>query len=94
MGLAERIPQAGRLPIDVREVPLFDLAVIPFLWTPDPDSIVIGIAEAMAADPEGHELLQETLTLLPVAAIDVTAHAPVMSSSNSGGATLCLGRLR
>ncbi|MDE3256619.1 MAG: M66 family metalloprotease [Gemmatimonadota bacterium] len=84
LGLPERIPEAGRLPIDVRKVPVFDLTVIPFLWTPDPDSIVIGIARAMAADPEGHELLQETLTLLPVAAIDVTAHAPVMSSSNSG----------
>lgn len=84
VGLPERIPQEGRLSIDVRAVPPFDLTVIPFLWTSDPDSTVIGIAEGMAANPEGHELLRETLTLLPVAAIEVSAHEPVMSSSNSG----------
>ena len=88
LGLPRRIPDVGRLAIDVQEVPLLDLAVIPFLWTSDPDSTVIGIAEGMAADPEGHELLQETLTLLPVAAIDVTAHEPVMSSSDSGSDVL------
>ena len=84
LGLPQRIPEEGRRAIEVREVPLFDLTVIPFLWTPDPDSTVVGIAEGMAADPEGHELLQQTLTLLPVADIDVTAHAPVISSSDSG----------
>ena len=88
LGLPERIPAEGRLAVDVREVPLFDLTVVPFLWTSDPDSTVIGMAEGMAADPEGHELLQETLTLLPVAGIDVTAHAPVMSSSDSGSDVL------
>ena len=87
-GLSHRIPEVGRLAIDVQEVPPLDLVVIPFLWTPDPDSTVIGIAEGMAADPEGHELLQETLTLLPVAAINVTAHEPVMSSSSSGSDVL------
>ncbi|MCZ0934886.1 MAG: hypothetical protein OXJ54_06870 [Gemmatimonadetes bacterium] len=88
LGLPKRIPEEGRLAIDVREVPRFDLTVIPFLWIHDPDSTVIGIAEGMAADPEGHELLRETLTLLPVAAIDVSAHEPVMSSSNSGSNVL------
>ena len=88
LGLPERIPAEGRLAIDVREVPGFKLTVVPFLWTSDPDSVVVGMAEGMAADPEGHELLQETLTLLPVAAIDVTAHAPVTSSSDSGSDVL------
>ena len=88
LGLPRRIPEEGRMAIDVQEVPVFDLTVIPFLWTPTPDSRVIGLAEGMAADPEEHELLQETLTLLPVAAIDVTAHEPVMSSSNSGSNVL------
>ncbi len=88
LGVTERIPHKGRLAVDVREMPLFDLTVIPFVWTADPDSAVIGIAADMAADPDDHELLQQTLTLLPVAAIDVTAHDPVMSSSNSGFAVL------
>lgn len=37
----------------------------------------------MAADPDSHELLADTRTLLPVGELDVTAHAPVLSSSNS-----------
>ena len=84
LGVTERIPRTGRLAVDVREMPRFDLTVVPFLWASNPDSAVIGMAKGMATDPENHELLQETLTLLPVAAIDVTAHEPVMSSSNSG----------
>ena len=88
LGVAERIPATGRLAVEVREMPLFDLTVIPFLWAAGPDSSVIGIAEGMAADPEGHELLQATQTLLPVADIEVTAHAPVTSSSRSGYAVL------
>ena len=88
LGVAERIPATGRLAVDVREMPRFDLTVIPFLWASEPDSSVIGFAEGMAADPEGHELLAVTHTLLPVADIAVTAHAPVTSSSNSGFAVL------
>ena len=32
LGVATRIPAEGRLSVDVREMPLFDLTVIPFLW--------------------------------------------------------------
>ena len=83
LGVAERIPATGRLAVDVREMPRFDLTVIPFLWASEPDSSVIGVAKEMAADPERHELLAVTRTLLPVADIAVTAHASVTSSSNS-----------
>ena len=37
----------------------------------------------MAADPENHEMLEETRTLLPVGDLAVKAHEPVLSSSNS-----------
>ena len=84
LGVTERIPATGRLPVDVREMPPFDLTVIPFLWASEPDSSVIGFAEDMASDPGGHELLAATRTLLPVADLAVTAHAPVMTSSRSG----------
>ena len=88
LGVTTRIPAEGRLAIDVRAVPAFELTVIPFLWMSDPDSAVVGTAAGMAADPENHELLRQTLTLLPVAEIGVAAHAPVESSSNSGFAVL------
>ena len=83
LGVTRRIPATGRLAVEVREMPPFDLTVIPFLWASEPDSSVIGIAEEMASDPAAHELLAATRTLLPVADIAVTAHALVTSSSNS-----------
>ena len=82
LGVARRIPATGRAAIDVQAMPLFDLTVVPFLWTEDPDSAVLELASGMAADPEGHELLELTRTLLPVGRLDVKAHEPVLSSSN------------
>ena len=83
LGVATRIPATGRAAVDVRAMPLFDLTLVPFLWTKDPDSEVVESVRGMAADPEGHELLELTRTLLPVGALDVKAHEPVMSSSNN-----------
>ena len=83
LGVARRIPETGRLPVDVREMPVLDLTVIPFLWSADPDSAILDQTAGMAADPHGHELLADARTLLPVGALDVTAHAPVHSSSNN-----------
>ena len=83
LGVARRIPEAGSLPVNVREMPVLDLTVIPFLWTADPDSAILDQTTGMAADPHGHELLSETRTLLPVGGLDVTAHEPVLTSSNS-----------
>ena len=82
LGVARRIPATGRAAIDVQALPLFDLTVVPFLWTAEPDSAALESVEGMAADPEGHELLGLTRTLLPVGALDVKAHEPVLSSSN------------
>ena len=86
LGVARRIPEVGRIAVEVREMPRFDLTVIPFLLRTAPDHAVVGMAEAMAADPEGHELLWDTRTLLPVGVLAVTAHAPVLTSSNTARA--------
>ena len=82
LGVTRRIPEEGRLPVDVREMPLFDLTVIPFLWSAAPDSTIVDEVAGMAADPKEHELLAFTRILLPVGDLDVTAHDPVVSSSN------------
>ena len=83
LGVAERIPETGRLVVDVRAMPVFDLTLIPFLWSQDPDSSIVELIAAMAADPGNHEMLGVTRTLLPVGDLAVTAHKPVLSSSNS-----------
>ena len=72
LGVARRIPATGRAAIDVQAMPLFDLTVVPFLWTAEPDLAVLESVEGMAADPEGHELLELTHTLLPVGGLEVT----------------------
>ena len=82
LGVARRIPETGRLAVDVREMPVFDLTVIPFLWSADPHWEVVETAAAMEADPEGHELLWHTRTLLPIGDLEVTAHAPVLTSTS------------
>ena len=81
-GLARRIPETGRAAIDVQAMPLFDLTVVPFLWTADPDSAILDSVGGMAAYPESHELLSLTRTLLPVGTLEVKSHEPVLSSSN------------
>ncbi len=83
LGVDRRIPKAGRLALDVSAMPRFDLTLIPFLWSEDPDSTIIDATRAMAADPETHELLWDTRTLLPVSELSVTAHEPVWSSDNN-----------
>ena len=82
LGVPERIPETGRMAVDVREMPVLDLTVIPFLWNADPDSAVVRHVGGMAADPERHRLLEDTRILLPVGDIKVTAHEPVVTSSN------------
>ncbi len=80
LGITKRIPETGRIAVEVREMPLFDLTVIPFLLSADPDSAILEISRGMAGNADGHELLRDTRTLLPVGSLELTAHEPVMSS--------------
>ncbi|MCY3704929.1 MAG: hypothetical protein OXH08_05410 [Gammaproteobacteria bacterium] len=80
LGIVARIPDTGRMAIDVRQMPALDLTVIPFLWDAAPHWGAVAAAQAMEVDPEGYELLRQTRTLLPVGDIRVTAHPPVLTS--------------
>ena len=86
LGVAKRIPETGRMAVEVRAMPTLDLTVVPFLWTVDPDEAILDITSGMAADPENHEMLWATRTLLPVGDLDVRAHEPVMSTTNKATA--------
>ena len=83
LGVANRIPETGRMAMGVRTMPLFDLTLVPFIWTETNDSSIVDLTRAMAADPENHDMLEATRTLLPVGDLEVTAHEPVLSSSNN-----------
>ena len=82
LGVARRIPETGRMAIDVHEMPLFDLTLIPFIWSETHDSSIVDLMGAMAAKPESHELLRNVATLLPVGDLVAKAHEPVLSTSN------------
>ena len=84
LGVAKRIPETGRLEVEVRAMPLFDLTLIPFIWSQTQDSSIVDVIDAMAEDPNNHELLSETRTLLPVGELSVTAHEPVLTSTRNG----------
>ena len=82
-GLTKRIPETGRQAVEVRSMPTFDLTLIPFLWRPDPDRSILELVSAMAKDLGSHELLWATRTLLPIGDLEVTAHEPVLISSDN-----------
>ena len=83
LGVARRIPETGRISVDVRAMPVFDLTLIPLIQADFPDSSAITTVAAMAADPESHEMLSQLRLLLPVAGLTVNAHEPVLTSTVS-----------
>ena len=82
LGVARRIPEEGRLAVDVRLMPVLELTLIPFLLEQAPDSAILDLVRDMAEDPEGHEELSDTRALLPVGEFQVRAHEPVLISTN------------
>ncbi len=91
LGVVRRIPEEGRLELEVDSMPTFELTVIPFLWEEDPDSSVLDATEGMAEDEEENELLFDTYDLLPMGAMDVSDHDPVETSTND--VTVLLGEV-
>ena len=69
--------------VDVREMPVFDVTMIPFIWSERPDSAVLELVGDMARDPEGHPMLEKICVLLPVGDLDVQSHDPVLSATNN-----------
>ncbi len=82
LGVAKRIPETGRLGVDVQNMPRLDLTVIPFLWEENPDASVLDLVKGMAADPRNHGMLHATRVLLPIAGLDVRDHEPVLFPTN------------
>ncbi len=76
LGVHERIPETGRLSLEVLEMPPLDLTLVPFLWRSDPDTAFVRrVGELTAA----HELLWDTRNLLPTSRLDVTIHDAVQT---------------
>ena len=88
LGVPKRIPEAGRMAVEVIRMPPLNLTVVPFLWEARPDSAVLEATAQIAADPAGHEALELVHALLPVADLDIELHEPVLTSSNDPSSLL------
>lgn len=71
-----------RLAVEVHELPAFELTLIPFVEERSPDHSIVDLVNAMATNPQEHSMFHDTRTLLPIATFDVTAHEPVVTTSD------------
>ena len=72
-----RLPPAGRLALDVAEVPPLDLTLVPFLWTWNPDWTLADYAAGLSPDDELFRMTRETL---PVGDFHLNVREPVWTS--------------
>ncbi len=84
LGMVKRMPATGRLAVDVREMPDFQLTLVPFLYEAEPDSSILEITAGMTNGPEGHPMFKDTRALLPIGDFDVMLHDPVVTSTDNG----------
>ena len=74
LGIGGRIPEEGRMALDVRTMPPFNVTAVPFLWQEEPDSSGLKVAAGLTAE---HELFYETREWLPVADMEVAVREAV-----------------
>lgn len=79
LGVPGRIPATGRRALDVHELPLFHVTVVPFLRASDPDSAIWDVTQGLTARDT---VFEDTRTLLPVDTMEVVVHHPVWTSSD------------
>ena len=76
-GIAARIPETVRMSPDIRQLPTFELTVVPFLWAEGPEISVLSVIDGLT--PES-DLLRPTRDLLPVNDFRLIIHAPIWTS--------------
>ena len=72
-----RLPSAGRLALEVAEVPPLNLTLVPFLWTWNPDWTLAEYAAGLSPDDELFRMTRETL---PVGDLHLNVREPVWTS--------------
>ena len=76
--IPRRIPNVGRIAADIREVSSFDLTLVPFIWTEDPDLSVL--AEIDDLTPED-DIFRLTRDLLPIQEFNAMAREPIWTTT-------------
>ena len=78
-GSMGRIPVNGMIKVDVLEMPVFDLTMVPLLWNEEPDYSIVFETEDLTAESD---LFRLTRDLLPVKEFSLTVREPVYVSSD------------
>ena len=79
-GIDMRIPEAGRMAVDVQAVPPLNLTLVPLVWTENPDNSVVMRTEGLMAEDE---LFRLTRDILPVHEFDVISREPIYTSTET-----------
>ena len=79
LGVPARLPDEGKTPLEVEAVPTYELTLIPFLWTEQPDSVLLAKVNGLTSDSP---LLWATREFLPVHELNVTHHEPIWMDEN------------
>ncbi len=87
--MTRRIPEQGRIEVDVREMPTLQLTVVPWVLPKDSAEVILDLTRGLSWESE---VFREMKTWLPVAEASLTVHEPVYSNSNSGFAALAAVR--
>ncbi len=82
LGIGARLPATGRTALDVRSLPPFELTLVPFLWSENPDSTVLTETEDLSSESD---LFRLTRDILPVKDFRLTIHEPVLTSVDPTG---------
>ena len=92
LGVSRRIPESGRMTVDVKAVPPLLVTLLPFVWTGDNDREAVTFVSN--ADPDDDFFFQ-TKTYLPVGTFEITRHGSVTVDSNDFEDLLAdVGRIR
>ncbi|WP_420636803.1 leucine-rich repeat domain-containing protein [Candidatus Palauibacter sp.] len=79
LDVAARLPETGRLNIDVSALSPLELTVIPFLFRAAPDSSILDLTANLSARDDVFWAVQ---TLLPVGEFEPAVHEPVTTLTN------------
>ena len=83
--IVKRMPETGRLAVDVQSVPALNLTVVPFINRQNPDHSIVTRTEGLTGDDP---LFSDLRTLLPVADIRVSVHEPVWTNRSDAFSVL------
>ena len=74
LGVTSRLPDEGKTWPEIKDVPPYELTLVPFLWTAQPDSALLAKVNGLTPDAP---LLWATREFLPVHEFNVTHHDPI-----------------